>query len=88
MNRTLLAGCLAPWIAVLAATSCLQGAQTSPGAARPNVFFILADDLRPDGLHALGNSIVKTPNLDKLIEQGFVFPCAYTQGSNIGAVSA
>lgn len=86
MNRTLLARCLAPWIAVLAAASCLQGAQTSPNAVRPNVFFILADDLRPDGLHALGNPVVKTPNLDKLIEQGFVFPCAYTQGSNVGAV--
>jgi len=52
----------------------------------PNVVFILADDLRPDGLHALGNPIVKTPNLDRLVEQGFVFRSAYTQGSSVPAV--
>ena len=52
----------------------------------PNVLFILADDLRPDGLHALGNAIVKTPHLDRLVQRGFVFRCAYTQGSDVPAV--
>ena len=53
---------------------------------RPNILFILADDLRPDGLHALGNPIVKTPHLDRFVEQGFVFRAAYVQGANSGAV--
>jgi arylsulfatase A-like enzyme len=52
----------------------------------PNILFILADDLRPDGLHALGNPIVKTPNLDRLVQRGFIFRCAYTQGSDVPAV--
>jgi arylsulfatase A-like enzyme len=39
----------------------------------PNIVFFLADDLRPDGLHSLGNKIVKTPNLDRLVERGFIF---------------
>ena len=52
----------------------------------PNIVFILADDLRPDGLRALGNPIVKTPSLDRLVEQGVVFRSAYTQGSSVGAV--
>lgn len=55
-------------------------------AKRPNIVFLLADDLRPDGLGVLGNSIVKTPNLDKLLANGFIFRNAYTMGSNAGAV--
>ncbi|MCX6996401.1 MAG: sulfatase-like hydrolase/transferase [Kiritimatiellaeota bacterium] len=63
------------------------GSAAAPAAQpKPNVCLILADDLRPDGLHALGNSVVKTPHLDKLVQQGFIFRCAYTQGSNVPAV--
>ena len=40
---------------------------------RPNVVFLLADDLRPDCLGVLGHPIVKTPNIDKLLENGFIF---------------
>lgn len=56
--------------------------------ALPNIVFFLADDLRPDGLHSLGNTIVKTPNLDRLVERGFIFRSAYVLGSNVGAVLA
>lgn len=58
-----------------------------PASARKlNICFLLADDLIPNGLASLGNPVVKTPNLDKLVEGGFIFRCAYTQGSHIGAV--
>jgi len=55
-------------------------------APPPHILFILADDLRPDGLHALGNAVVRTPHLDRVVENGFVFRHAYTLGSNSGAV--
>jgi len=62
-------------------------AQESRQASRqPNVLFILGDDLRPDGLGALGNKLLKTPNLDKIVERGLVFRHAYVFGSNSGAV--
>ncbi len=51
-----------------------------------NVVFLLADDLRPDCLGVLGHSIVKTPNLDKLLANGFIFRNAYVLGANTGAV--
>src|SRR5437763_3052694 len=56
--------------------------------ARPkaNVLFILADDFRPDCISAWGNSHIKTPNLDKLVQRGMLFTHAYTMGSMIGAV--
>jgi arylsulfatase A-like enzyme len=37
---------------------------------RPNIVFLLADDLRPDTIAALGNPIIKTPNLDRLVRRG------------------
>jgi len=53
---------------------------------KPNVLFILADDMRPDCIGALGNPHIKTPNLDKLVERGMAFTHTYTMGSNSGAV--
>jgi len=53
---------------------------------RPNILHIHADDHRPDGLRALGNSILQTPNLDTLVERGTTFTRCYTMGSMIGAV--
>lgn len=46
--------------------------------AKPNVLFIAVDDLRPE-MGCYGNSIVKTPNLDRLAARGIVFNHAYCQ---------
>lgn len=56
------------------------------GTKKPNVIFIVADDQRPDTIAALGHPVVKTPNLDKLVQRGFVFNNAYCMGSMSGAV--
>ncbi|GIW95901.1 MAG: sulfatase [Pirellulaceae bacterium] len=63
-----------------------QEANSAALSQRPNILFLLADDLRPDGLHALGNPDLITPNLDRLVERGLVFRNAYCFGSNVGAV--
>ena len=54
--------------------------------SKPNVVIFHGDDLRSDALGALGNSIVQSPNLDRLIKDGFLFRRAYTMGSMVGAV--
>ena len=84
---------LIPWTALAAMLTVIAGALESTAATasaspaqKPNVLFLLADDLRPDGIGALGNPNVKTPNLDKLVERGFVFRHAYVFGSDSGAV--
>ncbi|MEW4530693.1 sulfatase-like hydrolase/transferase [Maioricimonas sp. JC845] len=41
--------------------------------ATPNVLFLLTDDQRPDTIHALGNALIETPNLDRLVREGTTF---------------
>jgi arylsulfatase A-like enzyme len=54
-------------------------------AQPPNIVFIFADDQRADTIAALGNPIIKTPNLDRLVKRGVAFTRAYMQGGNQGA---
>ncbi|MBN1346604.1 MAG: sulfatase-like hydrolase/transferase [Phycisphaerae bacterium] len=55
-------------------------------AKRPNILFIFADDQTFEGVRALGNDEVQTPNLDRLVRSGVTFTHAYNQGSWSGAV--
>jgi arylsulfatase A-like enzyme len=66
-------------LAILVAVLSLGAAQ------RPNVVFIFADDQRADTIAALGNPVIKTPNLDRLVKRGVAFTRAYMQGGNQGA---
>lgn len=46
---------------------------------KPNVLFIISDDLTTTALGAYGNELAHTPNIDKLASEGVVFNRAYTQ---------
>ncbi len=48
--------------------------------SRPNVLVIFSDDQRADTIAALGNPVIKTPNLDHLVSGGLAFTRAYMQG--------
>ena len=48
--------------------------------ARPNVLFVVADDLRTN-LGCYGDPAAKTPNLDRLAGRGLLFERAYAQQS-------
>ena len=39
----------------------------------PNVLFLLSDDQRPDTIGALGNRVIETPNIDRLVRGGTTF---------------
>ena len=45
---------------------------------RPNILLIMCDQLRFDGIHALGNDLIDTPNLDRLARRGLTFTNAYS----------
>lgn len=44
---------------------------------RPNILFILIDDLRPDALSCHGHPFVKTPNIDRIAAEGAAFRQAF-----------
>jgi N-acetylglucosamine-6-sulfatase len=49
----------------------------APDHARPNIVFILADDLAPGTLGFEGNAVIRTPRLDRLAREGVYFSRAY-----------
>src|SRR5262245_53235422 len=55
--------------------------ETSPARSaddpRPNIVFILMDDLRFDELGCTGHPFVKTPNIDRLAKEGAIFRNAF-----------
>ncbi len=66
--------------------SALLLAHGVTAASRPNVVFLLADDMRADTIAALGNPHIQTPNLDRLAARGTSFTRAYIMGGLQGAV--
>lgn len=63
----------------------LATVSTAHGPDHPNVLFLFADDQRADTIAALGNSVIKTPQLDRLVKRGVSFDRAYMQGGLQGA---
>lgn len=53
---------------------------------RPNFLFIICDDLTFRAIRALNNPEVRTPNLDRLVNEGCAFTHCFHQGSWSGAV--
>lgn len=51
---------------------------------RHNILFIISDDLTYTALSCYGNTVCRTPNIDKLAEQGVRFTRAYCQGTYCG----
>lgn len=54
-------------------TVVLNGNGPAAVAKGPNILFLLADDMRPDCIAALGNRVIQTPNLDRLVSRGLTF---------------
>lgn len=53
-------------------------------AAKPNVLFIISDDLTATALSVYGNPISRTPNIDRLAAQGTRFTRAYCNATYCG----
>lgn len=59
----------------------LWGHEVSLGDTRPNIVFLLADDLGYGDLQSYGHPRIKTPQLDRLAEQGTRFTQFYQSHS-------
>lgn len=71
-------------IALLIVTSFSVQAQNK----KPNIIFILADDLGYGELNVYGNKFNETPNLNKLAQQGTRFTNAYAAAPNCSPTRA
>lgn len=49
----------------------------SKNQTKPNIVFILSDDLGPWAMGCAGNKYIQTPNIDKLAETGMMFDNSY-----------
>jgi len=74
----------------LAAAACsigdMGGAPPASGRTKPNIVFILADDLGYGDLGCYGQQRIMTPNIDRLAEEGMRFTDHYA-GSTVCAPS-
>ena len=62
-------------VALGASLSC--GRQAPPEAKKPNILFILLDDLRWNAPSYAGNAHVNTPNIDRIAREGITFQNAF-----------
>jgi len=73
---------MTPRIAIIAASLALAGVilaqPASAQPARPNIVFILADDIGYGDLGCYGATKVKTPNLDRLAAEGMRLTACYS----------
>lgn len=80
---------IAGWVAGLAMLAPAAAATESPtasDASRPNIIFILADDLGWGELGSYGQRVIRTPHLDRLAAEGMRFTQFYA-GSTVCAPS-
>ena len=63
---------------VLVALACLCGQVAGAEARKPNLIFILSDDIAQGDVGAYGQQLIQTPNLDRLCQEGTRYLSAYT----------
>src|ERR1051326_1190427 len=61
---------------------------TTPARPQPNILFIICDDLTTTALPCYGNTIVRTPNIDRLASLGVRFDRAYRSEEHTSELQA
>ncbi|MEQ1841817.1 MAG: sulfatase-like hydrolase/transferase, partial [Verrucomicrobiales bacterium] len=70
----------------LFALACLALSAAAAAADRPNIIFILCDDLAQGDLGCYGQKLITTPHLDRMAAEGTRFPQLYS-GTSVCAPS-
>ncbi len=63
---------------VAPAVPALDKPAVPAGPARPNILFIMVDEMKWNVMSCAGHALVKTPHLDRLAREGTRFATAYT----------
>ncbi|MEZ5363898.1 MAG: sulfatase [Bryobacterales bacterium] len=65
------------FLAITAASAAACTSQEPEADNRPNIIFVLVDDLRWDEIGCMGHPIVKTPSIDRIAAEGALFENAF-----------
>jgi len=65
----------------LAIVGSLAFAAGPPAADRPNFVILMCDDQRADQMSCAGNTVLKTPNMDRIAKEGILFRNAFVTNS-------
>ncbi|MCL7764468.1 arylsulfatase [Polaribacter sp. Z014] len=86
MNKSICKAFLMVVIITLSSCAKEKTAYEKVKASKPNILFIMADDLGYGDLGCYGQDVIKTPNIDKLASQGLLFTQHYA-GATVCAPS-
>src|SRR5690606_16392645 len=88
LKRTLLRSVCLLLLSSLAVTSTTSAADapSTPTTRRPNIIFVLADDLGIGELGCYGQQVIRTPRLDQMAAEGMKFRQFYA-GATVCAPS-
>ena len=73
---------------LVGACLCVGPAATQPGSSKPNIVFIMADDLGYGDLGCYGCEDIRTPNLDRLAKEGVRLTDYYATSSTCSPTRA
>ena len=73
-----------PCLLLVVLTTMVSGCKKNE--TRPNFIILYTDDHRYNTIHALGNEEIKTPNIDRLVDEGVAFTRAHIMGGRNGAL--
>jgi len=73
--------CLPVFLLILATLCSCTSETESTEVAPPNILFVMTDDHAYQAISAYGSSLIETPNIDRLAEQGMLFERAYVTNS-------
>jgi arylsulfatase A-like enzyme len=76
------------WVLITLFLSFSQQAAADPPKQKPNIIFILADDLGWQDTGFAGAQFFETPRLDQLAAEGMIFSNAYSGGPNCSPTRA
>lgn len=60
---------------------CLEKSRTGSKRAKPNILFIMTDDHASHAIGCYGSKIIKTPNIDRIADQGMRFDNCFCTNS-------
>jgi arylsulfatase A-like enzyme len=73
-------------VSIFAVLVCFSDSGFCAAPAKPNIIFILADDLGQGSLGCYGQKLIQTPNLDRMAAEGTLYHSAYC-GTSVCAPS-